>query len=93
VFALYGKKTLLMGFDLRKPKIFEDFGLTNTEGISSFLANKSPLEQVIKPSGIDHLDILMAGPCFRNLDDGEGRRELKIKNYELRKRGFGGLNT
>ena len=32
VFALYGKKTLLMGFDLRKPKIFEDFGLTNTEG-------------------------------------------------------------
>ena len=29
--------------------------------ISSFLANKSTLEQVIKPSGIDHLDILMAG--------------------------------
>ena len=66
VFALYGKKTLLMGFDLRKPKIFEDFGLTNTEGISSFLANKSMLEQVIKPSGIDHLDILMAGPIPPN---------------------------
>ena len=61
MFALYGKKTLLMGFDLRKPKIFGDFGLTNTEGISSYLANKSTLEQVIKPSGIDHLDILMAG--------------------------------
>ena len=29
---------------------------------------------------IEYLDILMAGPCFRNLDDGEGRRELKIKN-------------
>jgi Mrp family chromosome partitioning ATPase len=51
VFALYGKKTLLMGFDLRKPKIFENFSLTNTEGTSSFLANKSTLEQVIKPSG------------------------------------------
>jgi Mrp family chromosome partitioning ATPase len=50
-----------LGFDLRKPKIFEDFGLTNTEGISSYLANRNTLEQVIKPSGIDHLDILMAG--------------------------------
>ena len=51
VFALYGKKTLLMGFDLRKPKIFGDFGVTNNEGISSYLANRNTLEQVIKPSG------------------------------------------
>jgi Mrp family chromosome partitioning ATPase len=41
IFALYGKKTLLVGFDLRKPKIYKDFGLTNTEGISSYLINKS----------------------------------------------------
>jgi tyrosine-protein kinase Etk/Wzc len=41
IFAMYDKKTLLMGFDLRKPKIYQDFGLTNTEGISSYLINKS----------------------------------------------------
>ncbi|MCD4736213.1 MAG: hypothetical protein K8R53_09235, partial [Bacteroidales bacterium] len=44
IFAMYGKKTLLIGFDLRKPKIYQDFGLTNTEGISSFLIQKSKFE-------------------------------------------------
>ena len=34
IFAMYGKKVVLLGFDLRKPKIYQDFGLTNTEGIS-----------------------------------------------------------
>jgi len=43
IFAMYGKKTLLMGFDLRKPKIYKDFGLTNDEGISSYLINKSSI--------------------------------------------------
>ena len=76
IFALYGKKTLLMGFDLRKPKIYQDFGLSNTEGISSYLINKSKLEDIIQHSGIENLDIIMAGPvppnpcradCFRQM--------------------------
>ena len=29
VFALSGKKTILVGFDLRKPKMHEDFGIGN----------------------------------------------------------------
>ncbi|MCK9422245.1 MAG: polysaccharide biosynthesis tyrosine autokinase [Bacteroidales bacterium] len=66
IFALYGKKTLLMGFDLRKPKIYQDFGLTNTEGISSYLINKSKLEDIIQFSGIENLDIIMAGPVPPN---------------------------
>jgi len=66
IFALYGKKTLLMGFDLRKPRIFEDFKLTNTVGISSYLINKNSLEEVIQFSGIENLDILMAGPIPPN---------------------------
>ena len=66
VFALYGKKTLLLGFDLRKPKIFQEFGLTNTEGISSYLINKSPLDAIIQNSGIENFDIIMAGPIPPN---------------------------
>src|ERR1035437_3483792 len=50
IFAMYGKKTLLMGFDLRKPKIFKDFGLSNEEGISSYLINKSSIEAIIQKS-------------------------------------------
>jgi len=32
IFALYGKKTMLLGFDLRKPKIYQDFGLSTMKG-------------------------------------------------------------
>ncbi|MFO7477301.1 MAG: GNVR domain-containing protein, partial [Methyloceanibacter sp.] len=61
IFALYGKKTVLLGFDLRKPKIYQDFGLSNTEGITSYLINKSSYENIIQHSFIDNLDIIMAG--------------------------------
>ena len=66
IFALYGKRTLLMGFDLRKPRIYQDFGLSNTEGISSYLINKSKIENILQPSGIENLDIVMAGPIPPN---------------------------
>ena len=66
VFALYGKRTLLMGFDLRKPKIFEDFGLTNQDGISSYLVKAVGLDNIIQHTGVANLDILMAGPIPPN---------------------------
>ncbi len=66
IFAKYGKKTLLMGFDLRKPRIYQDFGLSNEEGISSYLINKSSLEAIIQKSGMENLDIIMSGPIPPN---------------------------
>ncbi|MCK4287838.1 MAG: polysaccharide biosynthesis tyrosine autokinase, partial [Bacteroidales bacterium] len=66
IFAQYDKKTLLIGFDLRKPKIYQDFGLTNTEGISSYLINKSKFEDIIQKSSIKNLDIIMGGPVPPN---------------------------
>lgn len=66
IFALYGRKTLLMGYDLRKPKIYQDFGLSNTEGISSFLINRNDINSIIQKSPLDNLDVLMAGPVPPN---------------------------
>jgi len=66
IFAKYGKKTLLMGFDLRKPRIYQELGLSNEEGITSFLINKSSIEAIIKNSGIENLDIIMSGPIPPN---------------------------
>lgn len=67
IYALYGKKTILLGFDLRKPKIYQDFGLTNNVGISSFLSNKEPLDNVIQTSSaLPSLDIISAGPIPPN---------------------------
>lgn len=67
IYALYGKKTVLLGFDLRKPKIYQDFGLTNNVGISSYLSNKEPLDNVIQTSSaLPSLDIISAGPIPPN---------------------------
>ena len=44
VFALSGKKTVLIGLDLRKPKIFDDFGLPNDTGVVNYLINQKTLD-------------------------------------------------
>ena len=67
IYALYGKKTVLLGFDMRKPKLFQEFGLTNNVGISSYLSNKEELDDVIQPSNkISNLDIITSGPIPPN---------------------------
>ncbi|PKP27600.1 MAG: hypothetical protein CVU06_01545 [Bacteroidetes bacterium HGW-Bacteroidetes-22] len=62
IYALNGRRTLLIGFDLRKPKIFQEFGLSNTEGASSYLIGKSQLNKIIHKTFVENLDILLAGP-------------------------------
>jgi capsular exopolysaccharide synthesis family protein len=67
IYALYGKKTVLLGFDLRKPKLFQEFGISNNIGLSSFLSNKESLDDVIQASGkIPTLDIITSGPIPPN---------------------------
>ena len=67
VYALYGKKTVLLGFDMRKPKLFQEFGLTNNTGLSSYLSNKESLDNIIQTSvKIPNLDIITSGPIPPN---------------------------
>jgi tyrosine-protein kinase Etk/Wzc len=51
VFALMGKKTILIGLDLRKPKIVGDFNLPNDKGMSTCLSSDSPWQDLVKGSG------------------------------------------
>ena len=66
VFALSGKKTILIGLDLRKPKIFGDFNIDNHKGVVNYLINDSTLNGIIQNSGVDHLDIITSGPIPPN---------------------------
>lgn len=67
IYALYGKKTVLLGFDMRKPKLYQEFGLTNNIGLSSFLSNKEDLDGIIQPSTkIPNLDLITSGPIPPN---------------------------
>ncbi len=67
IYALYGKKTVLLGFDMRKPKLFQEFGINNNIGLSSYLSNRESLDSIIQPSGkIPALDIITSGPIPPN---------------------------
>ncbi|MBS9524271.1 polysaccharide biosynthesis tyrosine autokinase [Litoribacter alkaliphilus] len=67
VYSLSGKKTILVGCDLRKPKIFADFGLTNKKGLSTYLSEQvNKVEDVIQPTKFKNLDILTSGPIPPN---------------------------
>jgi len=65
--AQAGQRTLILDADFRKPtqqKIFEMNHEQN--GLSSVLAGLTTLEEGIRPSGIDGLDLLLRGPQVPN---------------------------
>ncbi|MGK2864705.1 MAG: GumC family protein, partial [Chitinophagaceae bacterium] len=47
VLALTGKKTLILEFDIRKPKILTGLGMGRKPGISNFLVGKAELENLV----------------------------------------------
>ena len=64
-FCFVGSKTLLIGADMRKPKIFTDFQLTNDKGLSNYLSNQAKKEDIIQKSEIENLDIILRGQHLR----------------------------
>jgi capsular exopolysaccharide synthesis family protein len=88
VFALSGKKTILVGLDLRKPKIFGDFDIDNEEGVVNYLIGQKTIEEIIIPSKIENLDIITSGHVPPNPSElimnsaNEELMEYLKKNYE-----------
>ena len=66
VYSLLGKKTVIVGFDLRKPKIYDDFDLDNYQGVSTWLIGKDGIEDIIKETRYDNLFIIPSGPLPPN---------------------------
>jgi capsular exopolysaccharide synthesis family protein len=66
IFAMAGKKTLLIGLDLRRPKIHKVFNIDKSHGISTFLIGRSNFEDIIHETNIDNLFISPAGPIPPN---------------------------
>jgi succinoglycan biosynthesis transport protein ExoP len=66
VFALSEKKTVVVGLDLRKPKIFDDFQLNNDIGVVNYLTGQNTIDEVIQKTYISNLDLISAGPIPPN---------------------------
>lgn len=66
VFALSEKRTILLGLDLRKPKIFDDFNITNDIGIVNYLINDASIDEIVQKTKVENLDIIPSGPIPPN---------------------------
>jgi capsular exopolysaccharide synthesis family protein len=66
VFALSGRKTMIVGADMRRPKIFEDFKCSNELGLSTYLSGLSEFEQVVQKTSIENLYLVSGGPVPPN---------------------------
>jgi capsular exopolysaccharide synthesis family protein len=86
IFAISGKKTLLIGYDLRKPSLHKVFGLNATHGLTSYMVGRYELDDVLQATEFENFDVLVAGPVPPNpselIDSDKNRALLK----ELRKR-------
>lgn len=66
VYSLLGKKTIIVGFDLRKPRIYQDFNLSNEKGVSTWLIGRDKLEDIIQKTAFENLSVIPAGPIPPN---------------------------
>lgn len=71
-YALLGKKVVMVGLDIRRPRLASLFELPKTDkGVTTLLSKHSITEQDVKdaivPSGVNkNLDVLLAGPIPPN---------------------------
>ncbi|HNE80242.1 MAG TPA: polysaccharide biosynthesis tyrosine autokinase [Flavobacteriales bacterium] len=66
VITLSGKRTLLIDADMRRPRVHEYLELPDGPGLSTLLIGECTVEQAIRRSGIQGLDVITAGPIPPN---------------------------
>ncbi|MBN2350563.1 MAG: polysaccharide biosynthesis tyrosine autokinase [Bacteroidales bacterium] len=64
--SLFNHKTILIDFDLRKPKLHEYIGVENILGTSSYFINKANFDDIMTSTRFDNLDFISAGPIPPN---------------------------
>jgi capsular exopolysaccharide synthesis family protein len=66
VFAMSNKKTLIVGADMRRPRIYQDFNRSNDQGLSTYLSGISDFDQVVQNTEIENLFLVSGGPVPPN---------------------------
>ena len=66
VFALSGKKTVIIGLDLRKPRLTEEFNLDSKLGVVNYLIRQNNLDEITSSTQVENLDVILSGPIPPN---------------------------
>lgn len=86
VLAMQQFKVVVIGLDLRKPKLFDDFEMKNDIGASNYLVGSSTLDQVIRATKVPGLDFISAGPIPPNPAELLSKQLMVDMIEELKKR-------
>jgi capsular exopolysaccharide synthesis family protein len=62
IYAMSGKKVLIVDFDLRKPRLDQCFELDNDNGTSTILTNRKDWRECLHKNVIENLDVITSGP-------------------------------
>ncbi len=85
VLALSGRKTLLIGLDLRRPKLQKTFNYHKDKGISTYLSKKHKFDEIIQETNHENLDIALSGPIPPNPAELIESEQMKILIDEAKK--------
>lgn len=67
VLALSGKRTVILEFDIRKPKILKGLGLNERKGITNYIVSNISMAELIHPvPDVENLYVIPCGPVPPN---------------------------
>lgn len=64
--AFSGKRVIIIGADMRKPRLYSDFNLNNAAGLSTYLSSNATLKEVVQTTTIENLFVMTGGPVPPN---------------------------
>ena len=62
IYAMSGKKVLLVDFDLRKPRLEKCLDLDNEFGLSTILTNRKTWQDCLHKDVVENMDVITSGP-------------------------------
>lgn len=85
-FAQTGKKTILIDTDMRKPNLHNEFGADREPGLTEVLYEGVPLEEALRNTRLENLDLLVCGAIPPNPSETLGSSRMKDLVQNLRER-------
>lgn len=85
IIAMLGKKVLLIGLDLRKPRINRVFEFQDNPGMSTYLSSNCEYEEIIKQTQISNLFYVPSGPIPPNPSELIETENMKVFMERARK--------
>lgn len=82
--AFLDKKIVIIGLDLRKPRIHEYVGANNDLGLSNYLIGKVNTDEIIQRTSIQNVSIIASGPVPPNPSELIANGRIKTLIEELK---------